>query len=171
MPLITLWNSASNCPAADQSGCRVYPQARPAGDRPINPCFYPLFLLRACEWLLVGKKINSLGTGTPVSQSECRRKKLPPNPLRFAPFSLSADLWPSICPLSICATICATLTPPNEAPLTRHDDPSSEPAQRFGEVLDHMRHDVISNEDVDLLNTCANLSPEEKAEYTDALCL
>jgi hypothetical protein len=36
-----------------------------------------------------------------------------------------------------------------------------------------MRQDIMSNEDVDLLNTrvYANLSPEEKAEFTDALCL
>jgi len=49
----------------------------------------------------------------------------------------------------------------------------SELARRFREILDHMRHDVVSNEDVDLLNTrvYANLSPDEKAEYTDALCL
>ena len=49
----------------------------------------------------------------------------------------------------------------------------SELACRFRETLDHMQHDLVSNEDVDLLNThvYANLSPDDKAEYTDALCL
>ena len=39
----------------------------------------------------------------------------------------------------------------------------SELARRFREILDHMRHDVVSNEDVDLLNTFMQIYPRRKS--------
>ena len=48
-----------------------------------------------------------------------------------------------------------------------------ENARRFRELLEHMRNDEVSDEDVELLNSRVlhDLPPEERATFDDALCL
>ena len=48
-----------------------------------------------------------------------------------------------------------------------------ENARRFREVLEHLRNDEVSDEDVELLNSrvLLDLPPDERAAFDDALCL